>query len=73
MVKVPLSREQRIAWRLLNHAEHTVSWERNSHLGELQLETEIPETDGDVELNNYNNSSHIRRTPDLGLRAFYYI
>lgn len=69
MVKVPLSREQRLAGRLLNHAEHTDSWERSSHLGERWLETEIPETLGILN----TNSSHTLRTPSAGLGALYHI
>ena len=34
---------------------------------------QIPETDEDVELDNYSNSPHLLRTPGTGLSAFYCI
>lgn len=69
LVKVPLSRERRLAGCLLSHAEHTDSQERSSHLGERWLETEIPETLGILN----TNSSHTLRTPRAGLGALYHI
>lgn len=73
MVKVPLSREQREQPGAFSTMQSTQTPGKETHIWVKCVWKQIPETDGDVELNNYSNSSCILRTPGMGPRAFYCI